>query len=61
MRRRWVSWFWKAERGQDLIEYTLILGFIVIVAVAIITSTSVANELNAIWSQTSNYVATAAK
>ncbi len=48
MMRLILSWkFWKDTRGQDLIEYALIAGFIAVAAVAVLTN--VANEINALF------------
>ena len=43
-----LSTFWREETGQDMVEYTLLLGFIVLIAVAVLTSTRV--QISTIWS-----------
>jgi Flp pilus assembly pilin Flp len=39
---------WRNDDGQDMVEYTLLLGFIVLIAVAVLTSTRV--QISTIWS-----------
>jgi Flp pilus assembly pilin Flp len=39
---------WLEERGQDMVEYSLLLGFIVLAALAVMTSLRV--EINSVWS-----------
>ena len=39
---------WRNDDGQDMVEYTLLRGFIVLIAVAVLTSTRV--QISTIWS-----------
>jgi Flp pilus assembly pilin Flp len=39
---------WREELGQDMVEYILLLGFIVLAAVAVMTSLRI--EISGIWS-----------
>lgn len=50
--------FWKEEDGQDLVEYSLLLAFIALAAVALLggVKTSVSN----IWTSVSTRMVTAA-
>ena len=50
--------FWKDTRGQDLIEYALIAGFVAVAAVAI--SPGVASSINVIFSKVNSIMITAA-
>lgn len=49
--------FWNDESGQDLVEYSLLLAFIALAAVALL-STAKAN-LNALWTKTGSALNTA--
>lgn len=49
---------WREEDGQDLVEYSLLLAFIALGAVAILSSTS--KSLNSLWSTISSTLASAA-
>lgn len=50
MMRLILNWkFWKDTRGQDLIEYALIAGFIAVAAVAVLGN--VATEINNLFTQ----------
>lgn len=40
--------FWREEDGQDMVEYALLLGFIVVCAAAILTTTR--TQMSTIWS-----------
>jgi Flp pilus assembly pilin Flp len=40
--------FWREDDGQDMVEYALLLGFIVVCAAAILTATRV--QISTIWS-----------
>ena len=44
--------FWKDETGQDLVEYTLLLAFVGLVAAAIMVNVS--GSISTIWSVTSS-------
>ncbi len=50
--------FWRDDRGQDLIEYTLLLAFVCLAAAALFIPTG--NSIAAIWSYTSGTTSTAA-
>ena len=39
---------WREDEGQDMVEYALLLGFIVVCAAAILTSTR--TQMSSIWS-----------
>ncbi len=39
---------WRDEEGQDMVEYALLLGFIVVCAAAILTSTRA--QMSSVWS-----------
>jgi Flp pilus assembly pilin Flp len=39
---------WREELGQDMVEYVLLLGFIVLAAIAVMTS--LRTEISGIWS-----------
>ena len=43
-----LSTFWKEEDGQDLVEYSLLLAFIALAAVALLGS--VKTSVNGLWS-----------
>jgi len=45
---RFLKNLWLEECGQDMVEYSLLLGFIVVAAVAVLTSLRV--QINGIWS-----------
>jgi Flp pilus assembly pilin Flp len=49
---------WQEEDGQDLVEYSLLLAFIALGAVAILSSTS--KSLNSLWSTISTTLSSAA-
>lgn len=44
--------FWQEEDGQDLVEYSLLLAFIALAAVALLTS--VKNNVQTLWQDISN-------
>ncbi len=46
------SGFWKDERGQDLIEYTLLLGFVALASAALFVKSS--GSIKGIWSTSSS-------
>jgi Flp pilus assembly pilin Flp len=50
--------FWSDERGQDLIEYTLMLAFVALASAALFASAG--HSLNAIWSKADSQLSTAA-
>jgi Flp pilus assembly pilin Flp len=45
---RFLKNLWLEEAGQDIVEYVLLLGFIVLAAVAVLTSLRV--QIQGIWS-----------
>ena len=49
---------WKDESGQDLVEYTLLLGFVALAAAGIIISVS--GNISTVWSVTSSDLSVAA-
>jgi len=49
--------FWLDEEGQDMVEYTLLLSFIVVCAVGVMTSTR--TQVSAIWSTISSALSSA--
>lgn len=49
---------WTDERGQDLIEYTLLLAFVALASAALFLSP--AGSVNAIWSASNSRLSTAA-
>ena len=50
--------FWKEEEGQDLIEYSLLLGFVALFSVSIYTS--VTGNISKIWTNASSALVSAA-
>jgi len=56
--RLYVRSFAKDEAGQDLLEYALLVALIALVCVAVITSTG--TNVQSIFTQISNKLATAA-
>jgi Flp pilus assembly pilin Flp len=55
---RFVKKFWKQEDGQDLIEYSLLLGFMGLFAVGVYTTVS--GNISSIWSNAGATLSTAA-
>ena len=49
--------FWKEEQGQDLIEYTLLMAFLALAAVAIFHGAG--GSVKGIWSQAATNLALA--
>jgi len=49
---------WRDERGQDLIEYALMLAFIALASAALFTSAG--GSINTIWSGTNSELSSAA-
>jgi Flp pilus assembly pilin Flp len=52
-----INMFWKEEDGQDLIEYSLLLGFVALFSVSIYTS--VTGNISKIWTNASSALVTA--
>ncbi len=50
--------FWQEEDGQDLVEYSLLLAFIALAAVALLSG--VGGNVSKIWTSISTQVSTAA-
>ena len=50
--------FWSDDRGQDLIEYTLMLAFVALGSAALFSSAG--GSINTIWSNTDSQLSTAA-
>jgi Flp pilus assembly pilin Flp len=57
-----MTTFWRQilsdERGQDLIEYTLMLAFVALASAALFSSAG--GSINTIWSNTDSQLVTAA-
>ena len=51
------SQFWSDDRGQDLIEYTLMLAFVALASAALFSSAG--GSINTIWSNTNSQLSTA--
>ena len=49
--------FFKEEDGQDLVEYSLLLAFIALAAVAVLTT--VKTNINALWTKVNTKLTTA--
>jgi Flp pilus assembly pilin Flp len=49
---------WKDDQGQDLIEYTLMLAFVVLASAALFSSAG--GRINQIWSSADSRLSTAA-
>lgn len=47
--------FWRAEQGQDLIEYTLLMAFLVLASAALYLNVS--QTINALWTAISSRLA----
>jgi Flp pilus assembly pilin Flp len=50
--------FWKDEQGQDMVEYSLLLGFLTMAGVAFYQTMH--DNMNTIWSNTNTKVSDAA-
>ena len=50
---------WREESGQDMVEYTLLLGFVALIAAAIMINVS--GSISTVWSVTSSDLSAAAK
>jgi Flp pilus assembly pilin Flp len=48
---------WRDEDGQDMVEYALLLGFIVVCAAAVLTTTR--TQMSATWSTISSSLSSA--
>ena len=49
--------FWQEEDGQDLVEYSLLLAFIALAAVALLSS--VKGQITTLWADISNALTSA--
>jgi Flp pilus assembly pilin Flp len=49
--------FWQDDQGQDLIEYTLLLGFVALASAALFISAG--GSIKGIWSTTSSQLSAA--
>jgi Flp pilus assembly pilin Flp len=49
--------FWNDEKGQDLIEYTLLMAFVALASAALFIGAG--SSIKGIWSQTNAQLATA--
>jgi Flp pilus assembly pilin Flp len=49
--------FGREDNGQDMVEYSLLLGFIVLIACAVLTNTR--TQVSAIWSTISSSLSSA--
>jgi Flp pilus assembly pilin Flp len=50
--------FWNEEDGQDMVEYSLLLAFIALAAVALLSG--IRTNINKIWTSISTNLSTAA-
>jgi Flp pilus assembly pilin Flp len=53
----WLRQFWAEEEGQDMVEYALLLGFIVLCAAAILTTTR--TQMSQTWTTISSSLSSA--
>jgi Flp pilus assembly pilin Flp len=51
---KFIERFWKEEQGQDLIEYSLLLGFVALFSTAMYSSLS--GNISTIWTNASGSV-----
>jgi Flp pilus assembly pilin Flp len=57
LRRRFRNGFWRDERGQDLVEYSLLLAFVCLAGAALYIG--VGQNVTAIWSIVNSRLAAA--
>jgi Flp pilus assembly pilin Flp len=57
LRRRFWDGFWRDERGQDLVEYSLLLAFVCLAGAALYIG--VGQNVTAIWSIVNSRLAAA--
>jgi Flp pilus assembly pilin Flp len=55
---RFLERFWREEEGQDLIEYSLLLGFIALFSATVYSAVS--TDINTIWTNAKTTLNTAA-
>ena len=53
-----LNCLWKDERGQDLIEYTLLMAFVALASAALFISSG--TSISSIWSTSNTQLSTAA-
>jgi Flp pilus assembly pilin Flp len=53
-----LSAFWNEQNGQDMVEYSLLIGFMALTGAAVLTG--VRNEMMAIWQSIGSGFSTAA-
>jgi Flp pilus assembly pilin Flp len=53
-----LSAFWNEENGQDMVEYSLLLGFLALTGAAVLTG--LRNEMTSTWNTISTSFSTAA-
>jgi Flp pilus assembly pilin Flp len=53
-----LSAFWNEENGQDMVEYSLLLGFVALSGAAVLTG--LRNEMTSIWQAINTSFSTAA-
>jgi len=56
--KQWLNTFWAEERGQDLIEYTLLMAFVALASAALFISSG--SSVSSIWSTTNLQLSAAA-
>jgi Flp pilus assembly pilin Flp len=58
MNNSMLNAFWNEEGGQDMVEYSLLLAFIALAAVALLSS--IKGSINTIWTSINSSLTTAA-
>jgi Flp pilus assembly pilin Flp len=58
MNNSMLNAFWNEEDGQDMVEYSLLLAFIALAAVALLSG--IKSNINKIWTSISTNLASAA-
>jgi Flp pilus assembly pilin Flp len=53
-----VTFFWRHEDGQDLVEYSLLLAFIALAAISILSSVS--GSVSSLWTSINTKLTSAA-
>lgn len=54
---KFLADFWKQEEGQDLVEYSLLLGFVALAAVG--SYTLIQGHITSIWTKTEGQIGAA--
>ena len=57
MMLRMMKQIWNGEEGQDLVEYTLLLAFVTLVAAGMFVN--VGQNISAIWSKANSHIVAA--